>query len=266
MSVGTIILSDVLAILVPAALVIWLLRHRRDYVPSTDLTRPGNLIATGVVEADAPPVTIDYKQRRYTLQGSSAVRSDGKTVYDWNEEDRQIHGKPFVLGSSGARIQVEPDEDDVSLLWEPTHTENNPKYDTSRVRRSILEPGTTVEIFGAYKPAPAASEPYRDAATLPTLVPSRVERLLISKRPLAPKLAALRRYLGARAVVVAACTAVAHVAVDPLLRADAAQLRFPMPSDSVRLGIGITVAVIAAYFWRVKRPWSDGPLNERIAR
>ena len=164
------------------------------------------------------------------------------------------------------RIQVEPDGDDVSLLWDPDHTEKGPKYDTCRIRRSSLEPGATVEIFGAFRPAPTASEPYRETATLPTLVPSRVERLLISKRPLAVKFASLRRYLGARAIVVAAAAVVAHVAADPVLRADMTQLGLGMPSDNVRIAIGVAVGVVAAHFWRVKRPWRDGPLNERIAR
>ena len=99
-----------------------------------------------------------------------------------------------MLRTADLRIQVDPDEDDVSLLWDPDHAVK-PKYESEwrRLRRAILEPGATVEIFGRFTPSPAGGDPYREGAVLPTLVPSRVERLLISKKPIAPKFVAMRR-------------------------------------------------------------------------
>lgn len=265
MTTAAIVLCDVLAILLPAALIVWLWRRGRAYVASTDLTRRGNVIAKGVVEADAAPVTIEYEQRRSEMGASSAARTDGKTVYQWEESKRTIKGAPFVLRTAELRVQVEPDDDDVSLLWEPDHTEKHGDSKYVRTRRASLAPGATVEIFGAFRPAPSGGGPYRDGGALPTLVPSRVERLLISKRPLAPKFAAMRRYLRARAVVVAAAAGIAHVAVDPVLRADVAQLGLAVPSDTVRAWIGVALAAIAIYAWRVNRPWREGKLVERVA-
>ena len=261
MTIGAIVLSDGLGIVLPAALVVWLLRHRRDYVVSADLTRAGNVIAKGVVEADSAPVTIEYEEERYEMSQETLARDDGTTVYRWDEEERRIKAKPFVLRTANLRIQVEPDEDDVELVWNPDHTE---KLRTRRrIRRCILEPGAHVEIFGAFRPAPTTGEPYREGAALPTLAPSRAERLLISKGSLAPQVAAMTRYLRARAMVVAAATCVAHLAFDPVLKADLAQLGLAMPTDVVRTWIGVGFGVIAIYFWRIKRPFYEGRLSER---
>jgi hypothetical protein len=265
MSAGAIVLTDVLSIALPAAWIIWLLRRRRGYHASTELSRRGNVLAHGVVESDTAPVTVEYEQRRWAMDASSAARRDGKTLFRWEEQKRTIHAQPFVLRTPALRIQVNPDEDDVSLMWGPDHTVKT-ELESHRIRRTILEPGTSVEIFGSFQPAPAGGDPYRDGAALPTLVPSRVERLLVSKRPIAPKFVAMRRYLRARATVVAAAAGVAHVAIRPVLAADVAQLGLAMPGDTVRAWVGIAFAALACYFWRTKRPWRDGKLVEVMAK
>jgi hypothetical protein len=242
------IVSDVLAIGVPVAAIVWLLRHRRDYLATSDLTRRGNVIARGIVEADSAPVTIAYKQWR--CKGG------------WEEQARTIHGTPFVLRTADVQIQVDPDEDDVSLLWDPDHAERDREFDSLRIHRAILEPGATVEIFGNFRPAPTGGDPYRDPAVLPMLVPSRAERLMISKRPIAPKLDAMRRYLARRACMLGALTVVLHVAVDTVWRADVSQLGIETPSDAVRVWIGFAFAALAYYCARTKRPWRVGKCNQ----
>lgn len=250
MTIGTLVLSDVLAIVLPALFIVWLLRHRREYVPRSDLTRRGNVIVKGVVEADSPPVTIDYEQRRWHVH--NAEHNDGEAVYDWEEQDRTIEGKPFVLRTAEARIPVDPDEDDVALLWDPDHPRKWRDLDFIRINRAVLEPGASVEIFGAFTPAPA-----------PTLVPSRVERLLISKRPIAPKFTAMRHYLAMRACATVALVAVCHLAFEPVWRSDLAQVGIGAPSETVRAWIGIVLAAIALYCLRAKRPWRAGRCNQR---
>src|SRR3569623_1821032 len=131
-----------------------------------------------------------------------------------------------------------------------------------RVRRAILQPCATVEIFGRFTPSPAGGDPYREGAQLPTLVPSRVERLLISMQPSAPKFVAMRRYLALRAGATLALAGVAHVAMQPVWDADIAQLGIATPSDTVRAWIGVGFAVIAYYLMRMKRPWSHGKVSQ----
>ena len=263
MSTGTMILYDACTIGIPVLIAVWLLRHRHDYRASTDLTRRANVIAKGVVEADAAPVTIDYEQERSNVSRTSVGRKDIKAAYQWDETNRTIKGVPFVLRTADLRIQVDPDEDDVSLLWEPDHpVKRKHEYEYSRVHRAILEPGATVEIFGRFTPSPAGGDPYREGAVLPTLVPSRVERLLISKHPIAPKFVAMRRYLALRAGATVALAVVAHVAVQSLWDADIAQLGIAAPPDGVRAWIGIGFGVIAYYLLRMKRPWSLGKCSQ----
>lgn len=262
MSTATIILCDACSIGLPLVIVVWLLQHRREYVAKVDLTHRANVIAKGVVEGDTVPVTIDYEQRRWIRSGTSVGRKDAKAVYRWDETNRTITGKPFILRTADLRIQVDPDEDDVSLLWEPDHAGPKRRLDFERVRRASLEPGTTVEIFGRFTPAPSGGGPYREGAALPTLVPSRVERLLISKQPIAPKFVAMRRYLTMRAVATVAIAGVAHVALHPVWEADLVQLGIAAPSESVRAWIGVVLALAAYYLMRIRRPWNLGRCNQ----
>lgn len=263
MSTAGLILCDACSIGLPILLVIWLLRHRRDYTASTDLSRRANVIVKGVVEADAAPVTIDYEQERSSVSRTSLGRKDIKAAYQWDETKRTIKATPFVLRTADLRIHVDPDEDDVSLLWDPDHAvKREREYEYSRVHRAILEPGATVEIFGRFTPSTAGGDPYREGAVLPTLVPSRVERLLISKHPIAPKFAAMRRYLALRAGATVALAAVVHVAMQPVWDADIAQLGIAAPPDSVRAWIGVGFGVVAYYLMRMKRPWSHGKVSQ----
>ena len=254
--------TELVALALPAAVVVWLLLRRRGYIAGTDLTRAGTVIVKGVVEAETAPVTIEYEEARYEMGATTAARMDSKTVYDWNEEERRISATPFVLRTPHLAIRVEPDER-VSLLWAPGHVEKI--RERRRRRRAILQPGATVEVFGAFTPAPAGSEPYRDVAASPTLSRSRGVPILIAQRPLAPKLAAMVRYLRGRAAVVVSATGIVHVAIDPVLQADVTALGVAMPSDAVRTCVGIAFGVAALYFWRAKRPWLGGKLSERIA-
>lgn len=212
----------------------------------------GEAFVHGVVEADAPPVTVEIDQQRC---------KNG----DWEQTSVRARIAPFGLRRpSGELIQVTPDRD-VVLMWSPDQTRPASAQAADRVQIAQLVPGTTVDVFGIVTPASPDGAPYRDGS-IATLTPPRHGPMLISKLPLRVQYARMATYQVRRIGPVLGLWLVIQTLIPGLWRSDLALLGVASAPTWVAVGSAIAGVVIAAVTAGGAPPWSTGPLDTAGSR
>lgn len=207
----------------------------------------GEAFVHGVVEADAPPVTVEIDQQR---------RKNG----DWEQTAVRARIAPFGLRSpSGELVWVAPDRD-VVLMWPPDQTRSASAKAENRVQIAQLVSGTTVDVFGIVTPASPDGAPYRDGSTA-TLTPPRHGPMLISKLPLRVQYARMAAYQVRRIGPVIGLWLVIQTLIPGLWRSDLALVGVASAPTWVAVGSAIAGVVIAAVTGGGAPPWSTGPLD-----
>jgi hypothetical protein len=207
----------------------------------------GDAFVHGVVEADAPPVTIETDQHR----SKAGI---------WEQTAVRARLAPFHLRRPGGYIvRVEPDAN-VALLWSPDQTRAERPLD--RVRIAQLAPGAAIDILGTLTPAAATDgAPYRDGATA-TLTPPRHGPMLISKIPLRTQYARMAAYQVSRIGPVFGLWLLLHTLIRRLWHADLALLGVASAPTWVAVLVGTAGVIIAAVTRDGAPPWSTGSLDE----
>lgn len=230
-------------------------------------TRAGEIVVHGTVEAEGgtPPITVEIDEQE----------SDQRGGVLWNEIDRRVTARPFVLRTaSGEAIQVLADES--ALLIRDLDTT---RLDgRQRTRGTALQPGEDAYVVGAFQPARPGDGPYRDAGAPATMRAPRRGRLTISTKSLRSRFETRAEYLRSKAIGVAFFALAAHCYSDMLWKLDLAQLHLLLAlahcnavgasiEHSAIIGlVRYVVLVFAALFaisaFFVDRPWYEGRLAE----
>ena len=235
-----------------AVMAVWRWRSWRAAAARHARATHGEAFVRGVVEADAPPVTVEVDQHR------------GKNG-SWEQTSVHARIAPFGLRSpSGELIQVAPDRD-VVLMWSPEQTRSASGQAADRVQIAQLVPGTTVDVFGILTPASPEGAPYRDGSTA-TLMPPQHGPMLISKLALRVQYARMASYQVRRIGPVLGLWLVIQTLIPGLWRSDLAIVGVASAPTWVAVGVAIAGVVIAAATGGGVPPWSTGPLDTAGSR
>jgi hypothetical protein len=210
--------------------------------------RSGDAIVSGTVVADAAPVVNEIRQ----------TRTKAKHGWRWSEDSFRSTSQRFTLRrDDGELVAVDP-IDPVLLLWKANHTV--PIHESARKRLAKLEPGAKVEILGTIDrraEAPADATPYRDGAAA-TLVPPRGYPMLISHKPLAPKLRAMSRFQLRRIGLLLGVIGLSHALVDHLWFSEIHALHTHGMFPTTRVVIGVVGAILVIACRDQRAPWDIG--------